>query len=157
MPGLNYLTILKWIGVAALALAVIGIPIVYHNHQVSQAFEQGKVVGKAECEKVVVAEKQRKIEEQETIMQEEAARAVELQKKLTFMEKRAKWAEKTLGEELEKTPEVAQCHVNERGTDILRDAARGIFWDIDNALSSTEPEQMYHDAPVLKDKGNHSS
>lgn len=158
LPALSWIKVLQWVGVAAAIVALIGVPVVYHNHQVSQAYEQGKVVGRAECEKNVVAQKEIQLKRQQEIMLEESQKAQALQEKLQKTEIAASKLEQKLNVELSKNSQVVGCLLPRNATDLLRDAAEGDFDSIKaDALSGDQPLEMPGRSSLLKEGGDRSS
>lgn len=157
MEALNWLTVIKWLGAIALAIGIIGTPIVYFNHKVAQAFEQGVVVGKAECEKAQVARVAIELKRKDEIMFVESQKAQTLQAKNEKLTKDSLTLQQRLNDELVKTPEVAGCVFNEHATDLLRSGSRGDFTAVNNAISSDPDGKVPGDAPILREKADHTS
>lgn len=153
----SWITVLKWLGVAAVAVAVLGTPVVYHNHAVSKAYEQGKVVGEAEGKSKMFEVAQKQFKLQEGIILSEAQKARTLAAKLAKTEAGASVLEQKLNEELAKTPTPVECKLGKSVTSILRNAADGDFDQLDDPVSGAGDDPVSHESPLLGEGRANSS
>lgn len=125
MPDI-WFTILRWTILAAAVGLVVGTPVVYFNHRIDQAYSQGKVDGKSECEVVHAVAAQKAANDAMDLLQAEANKALAAQALADTNAKKAKDLKAKLDEAL-KTPLGVDCTISESATDILRRAGTGSF------------------------------
>lgn len=123
----TWFTILRWTILLAIVGAVVGAPVVYFNHRIDIAHELGVSEGKAECQAEVAKAVEKQAAEDKETMAREAKRAMAAQEEAARQAKLAKDTRKKLDEALAQTPTTPSCFINERATDILRDALDGSF------------------------------
>jgi hypothetical protein len=123
----NWLTVLKWVGVVAAVVAVVGVPVWYINNKIDNAYERGKEVGYSECAAAAAkAATDAAIEAGKTI-QEESTKAQELEEKNAKLQKNVTALQTKLADAVGKTPLPVGCVVNADATRLLGAAAAGNF------------------------------
>ena len=140
-----WFTVARWLILGAVALALIGIPVVYHNRKVVESFENGKQVGLAELEAKLAEASQKDAEEAEARVREEGRKAQEALARAEAAERRTNYLSKKLKDALNENPLPAGCQLNESPTSILRSFADGNFESAEregNALSGKLNPQM---------------
>ncbi len=122
-----WITVLKWVGVAAAIVALIGVPIWYINHRIDLAFQQGVLVGTEQCEQRHTAAAGAQIVEAQLTMNQERERADALEHTKAELQKNLTNTQVKLNEALNKTTLPVGCIVNSAATSLLRAAAGGDF------------------------------
>lgn len=148
----NYLTILKWVGLVALIVAVIGLPILYIQRVESQAFERGKTVGATECEQRHAVQAQLDAEAAKQTILDEAKKAQAAKAEATQLGVKANKLQKALDEALKNSQIPAGCVVPEYPTSLLRDAATGNFSHLGDAVSGQRRGEM-PSSPAISGQG----
>lgn len=124
---LNYLTILKWVGLAAAVVALVGIPVWYVNHKIDAAFEKGKSVGMAECQMAVAEALAEEATRAGKIILEEQLKAQELGEKNAKLQTKVTKLQGEVAKALGATPLPVGCVANSAATSLLRSASEGDF------------------------------
>ncbi len=138
----NYLTLLKWLGLVALALALIAAPVVYHNRTVEASYQRGVTVGKAEEQSKYALELVQAGEDQAQILSDESRRAADLATKLDAQRNYSKSLREQLKAQNEKNPPAVDCITSPAVTNLLRDAANGTTQAQRDAISGSLAGQM---------------
>lgn len=152
MPNI-YLTILKWLGLVAIALALLAAPLVYHQRSVNQAFERGKLVGISEEKSKRAEELILDGENTAQLIHDESQKAVVLAKSLAAQRNYSQNLQQQLKDLNDKTPPSVDCVATPAVTNVLRDAANGATQadrdSVSRALTDQVPGQ-----PVVPEQRN---
>lgn len=135
-------TLLKWVGIIALIVALIGLPVWYFQMETHKAFEQGKLVGRAEASREELERTSELVQTVQKILTEESQNSRKLQ--MTLQEQRAQTEtlRGQLKEANEKNPPSTDCRATEPVTNILRDAANGATQSDRDAVSRSLIDQV---------------
>lgn len=135
MPSL-WLTILKWVGLAAAVVALIGVPVVYMDHKVKAAYEQGVEAGK-EAELARINELMQKQEEYNTRMtKDEFDMAKQRNEQNAQLQRKVGSLQKKLEAALSKE---SDCPLGDESSRLLRSAAAGVFSPEQDASLASGP------------------
>lgn len=156
MPS-KYILILKWVGLVALIIAVIGVPIWYVNRVETQAFERGKVVGQTQCQQAAAAEAIASAEASQQTIIGEARKVEAAQAKARLKDEQNKKLQGKLDEALKLQNIPTSCVLSESATSLLRSAAEGDFDGIHDSISQRSDGGMQRNAPLLNSQPDRSS
>lgn len=155
IPG--WTTVLKWLGVAAVAVVVLGAPVLYHNHSVNQAYDRGVEVGKAQCQNNIITQQALQLKKQGEVLLTEQQKAQKLASKLDVSNRGFTQIIDELKQELAKTPETPSCSLSVNSTSLLRDAAGGNFDILGDAISRHQSNEMPRNATIFQHEPDDST
>lgn len=124
-----WFTILRWLILGGLAVGLVAVPILYMNHRIDAAHEQGMVDGRSACVADYAAKIIEQAKQDQATIKAEADRANKAESAAQKLAANAAKTEKKLNEALAENKNLVSptCNLPKSAVDILRDATNGTF------------------------------
>jgi hypothetical protein len=146
-----YLTILKWVGLVALALGLVYLPFRYVDNVRVEAYAAGYSAANVECTEVRTLEAAALLREAEKMAEREGTKTAQLATDLAKQRNAAKTLKDKLDAALKNQPEATGCVLNDDVTDLLRFAAKGDFAAVEqqsDAITGPSVDEVSRGATV---------